>query len=166
MRGFCPAVDGCPRVRTRTTDRRATLAHVLLLATVGLTGCVQPSGVPGTSTLSNTWMLGIERMRNDPEPQLPFTNRFIADLAAMPRTQVVFVSTDRNNIVFNAWSSDKVLVSPWLHAEGNCMNLTYTIFQAGQQQGAFGQVVPRRRPGPRQIRHVSIGQPCCSTERW
>ncbi len=124
----------------RTLDRLPTLAKVLLLA-VGLAGCVQPSGVPGTTTLSNTWMLGIERMHDDPEPQLPFTNRFIADLAAMPRTQVVFVGTDRNSFAFNAWSGDKVLVSPWLHAEGNCMNLTYTIFQSGQQQAAFGTVV-------------------------
>lgn len=106
----------------RTLDRLPTLAKVLLLA-VGLAGCVQPSGVRGTTTLSNTWMLGIERMHDDPEPQLPFTNRFIADLAAMPRTQVVFVGTDRNSFAFNAWSGDKLLVSPRLHAEGNCMTL-------------------------------------------
>ncbi len=109
---------------------------------LGLAGCVPPYGVPGTTTLRGTWMLGIERMHDDPEPQLPFTNRFIADLAAMPRTQVVFVGTDRNSFAFNAWSGDKVLVSPWLHAEGNCMNIAYTIFQSGQQQAAFGTVVP------------------------
>jgi hypothetical protein len=127
-------------VRACTPDRFPTLAKVLLPA-VRLAGCVQPSGVPGTTMLGNSWMLGIERMRDDPEPQLPFTNRFIADLAAMPRTQVVFVGTDRNSSAFNAWSGDKVLVSPWLHAEGHCMNLTYTIFQSGQQQAAFGTVV-------------------------
>jgi hypothetical protein len=112
-----------------------------LLPAVGLAGCVRPSGVSGTTTLSNPWMLGIEWMHDDPEPHLPFTNRFIADLAAMPRTRVVFVGTDRNRFAFNAWSADKVPVSPWLHAEGNCMNVTYTMFQSGQQQAAFGTVV-------------------------
>jgi hypothetical protein len=127
-------------VHTRSVDRLTTLAKALL-PTVGLAGCVPPSGVPGTTALNSPWMLGIERMHDDPEPQLPFTNRFIADLAAMPRTRVVFVGTDRNSFAFNAWSADKVLVSPWLHAEGNCMNVTYTIFQSGQQQAAFGTVV-------------------------
>jgi hypothetical protein len=123
------------------SNRSAALAYALL-AVLSLAGCVQPYGVPGTTTLRGTWMLGIERMRDDPELQLPFTNRFIADLAAMPRTQVVFVGTARNSFAFNAWSGDKVLVSPWLHAEGNCMNIAYTIFQTGQQQAAFGQIVP------------------------
>jgi hypothetical protein len=114
----------------------------LLPAAFGLAACVQPYGVPGTTSLRGTWMLGIERMHDDPEPQLPFTNRFLADLAGMPRTQVVFVGTDRNGSAFDAWSGDKVLVSPWLRAEGNCMNVTYTIFQSGQQQVTFGQVIP------------------------
>ena len=120
---------------------------VLLLTAFGVAGCVQPSGVPGATTLSNTWMLGIERMHDDPEPQLPFTNRFIADLAAMPSVQVVFAGNDRNSFLFNAWRGDKVLVSPWLHGEGNCMNLTYTIFQSGEQQAVFGLVIVRMPAG-------------------
>lgn len=125
----------------RTRDRVATLAK-LLLSAAGITGCAQPSGTLGPAALSKPWMLGIERMRGDPEPQLPFTNQFIADLAAMPNVQVVFLGSDRNNFAFHAWSGDKLRVSPWLHGEGNCMNLTYTIVQSGQQQAVFGQVVP------------------------
>ncbi len=127
-------------MRTSTTGGPLALATVLLSA-AGLFGCVPPSGVPGTTALSKPWMLGIERMRGDPEQQLPFTNRFIADLAAMPQVQVVFVGNDRNGFLFNAWSGGKVLVSPWLHGEGNCMNLTYTIFQSGEQQAVFGVVI-------------------------
>jgi hypothetical protein len=108
VRAISSAGKGATRVHTRTIDRLPILAKVLLPA-VGLAGCVQPSGVPGTTTLNNPWMLGIERMHDDPEPQLPFTNRFIADLAAMPRTQVVFVGTDRNSFAFNAWSGIRFL---------------------------------------------------------
>ena len=59
-------------------------------------------------------MFGVERMRGDPEPQLPYTNQFIADLAAMPSVQVVFMGDERNRFAFNAWAGGKVLVSPWL----------------------------------------------------
>ncbi len=81
-------------------------------------------------------------MRGDPAPQFPYTNRFLADLAAMPKVQVVYVGDDRNSFLFNAWKGDKVLVSPWLHGEGNCMNLTYTIFQSGEKQAVLGLAVP------------------------
>jgi hypothetical protein len=128
-------------VRLPTMDRAAALAMALLVA-AGTCGCTQPIGVPGPTALRQPWMLGIEPMRADPEPQLPFTNRFIADLAAMPRVQVVFVGNDLVSFTFNAWSGGKVLVAPWLHGENNCMNLTYTIFQSGEQQAVFGQVVP------------------------
>ena len=114
---------------------------VLLLLAAGVAGCTQPAGVPAPTTLSQPWMFGIERMRGDPEPQLPFTNRFIVDLSAMPKAQVVFVGSDRNSFLFNAWQGGRVLVSPWLHGEGNCMNVTYTLFQAGEQQGVYGLVV-------------------------
>jgi hypothetical protein len=131
---------------TRTINQMPTLAAILLSA-AGVTGCVQPSGTFGATALSKSWMLGIERMRGDPEPQLPFTNRFIADLAAMPRVQVVFLGPDRNSFAFSAWSDGKVLVAPWLHGEGNCMNFTYTIFQSGQQQAVLGQMVPTMPAG-------------------
>ena len=105
------------------------------------TGC-QPIGVPGATALRQSWMFGIERMRGDPEPQLPFTNQFIATLAAMPDVQVVYVDDASNRYAFNAWPGGKLLVSPWLRGEGHCMNITYTIFQSGQQQAVFGQVIP------------------------
>jgi hypothetical protein len=131
---------------TGTIDSMLALV-VILLSAAGTTGCVQPSGTSGATALSKPWTLGIERMHGDPEPQLPFSNRFIADLAAMPRVQVVFLGPDRNSFAFSAWSDGKVLVEPWLHGEGNCMNFTYTIFQSGQQQGVFGQVVPTMPAG-------------------
>jgi hypothetical protein len=86
-------------------------------------------------------MFGVETMRSDPAPQLPYTNRFIADLSAMPNVQVVWLGEERNNFLFSAWTGEKVLVSPWLHGEGNCMNLTYTIFQSGEKQAVLGLVV-------------------------
>ncbi len=125
------------------TVRMTAPATILLLA-AGMVACVQtqPVGTSATPALSKPWMFGIERMRADPEPQLPFTNRFIMDLSAMPNVQVVFLGGDRNSSLFNAWSGGKVLVSPLLHGEGNCMTLTYTIFQAGEQQAVFGLVIP------------------------
>lgn len=92
-------------------------------------------------------MFGIERMRGDPGPQLPYTNQFIDDLAAMPGVQIVYVTDDRNGPAFNAWKGSKVLVSPWLRGEYNCMNITYTIFASGQQQAVFGVVVPAMLAG-------------------
>jgi hypothetical protein len=115
---------------------------LVLLFPGGLIGCVPPAGMGWPVPLAQTWMFGIETMRGDPEPQLPFTNRFIADLSAMPRVQIVYVGSERNDFLFNAWKGNKVLVSPWLHGEGNCMNLAYTVFQSGEQQGLLGIVVP------------------------
>lgn len=86
-------------------------------------------------------MFGVETMRGDPAPQLPYTNRFIADLSAMPNVQVVYVGNERNNYLFSAWKGDKVLIAPWLRAEGNCMNLTYTVFQSGEREAVLGLVV-------------------------
>ena len=97
--------------------------------------------------MRQSWMFGIVRMRGYPAPQLPYTNQFIAALAAMPAVKIVYVGDDTNRFAFNAWAGGKVLVSPWLRGEGNCMNITYTIFQAGQQQAVFGQVVPAMYAG-------------------
>jgi hypothetical protein len=119
-----------------------------ILSLLGATGCVQqPYGVPGAASLHRSWMFGVEQMRGDPEPQLPFTNRLIADLAAMPSVQVVYVGDMRARYAFDQWSQGKVLVSTWLHAEGSCMNITYTLFEAGQQQGVFGLIVPAMPAG-------------------
>ena len=127
---------------SRAARLTASLAGVLLTAA----GC-QPVSMPWPATLSASWMFGIETMRGDPAPQLPYTNRFIADLAAMPKVQVVYVGDERNSFLFNAWKGGKVVVSPWLHGEGNCMNLTYTIFQSGEKQAVLGLVVPAMPAG-------------------
>ena len=60
----------------------------------------------------------------------------------MPNVQVVYVDDPRNSAPFASWQGGKLLVSPWLHGEGNCMNITYTILVSGQQQPAFGLVIP------------------------
>jgi hypothetical protein len=132
-------------MRHRPGHRISAPASIILAAIV-TTAC-QPIGVPGSTALRQSWMFGVERMRGDPEPQLPYTNQFIADLAAMPSVQVVFMGDERNRFAFNAWTGGKVLVSPWLRGEGNCMNITYTIFQSGQQQSVFGQVIPATPAG-------------------
>jgi len=124
-----------------STGNRSWAFAVTVLAGAGTISC-QPAGVPGSTALQKSWMFGIERMRGDPEPQLPYTNQFIANLAAMPSVQIVYVGDERNSYAFNAWTGGKALVSPWLRGEGNCMNITYTIFVTGQQRAVFGQVVP------------------------
>jgi hypothetical protein len=131
------------RLRGVTGMRSVTL---IVVAAASMTAC-QPTGVPGSTTLQKSWMFGIERMHDDPEPQLPYTNQFIAVLAAMPSVQIVFVGDERNNYAFNAWTGGKVLVSPRLRGEGNCMNISYTIFAFGVQQAVFGQVIPAMPAG-------------------
>jgi hypothetical protein len=120
---------------------RAAQRVIPLLTAVSLMGCVPPVGVQAPTALSKTWMFGIDRMAGDPAPQLPFTNRMIADLAAMPNVQVVYADDYRNAPLFQSWQGGKVLVSPWLHAEGNCMNITYTIFQQGEREAVFGLAI-------------------------
>lgn len=127
--------------------RRLIPYMVVLPAALVAASCAQPVGVPAPVTLSDPWMLGVAAMKGDPAPQLPFTNRFIADLAATPNVRVVYVETDYNDHAFSNWAGDKIRVSPWLHAEDNCMNLTYTVFQSGQQQAVFGLVVARPPAG-------------------
>lgn len=112
-----------------------------VLSAAGAAGCMQPIGTAWPVALSRSWMFGIETMRGDPAPQLPYTNRFIADLAAMPNVQVVWMGEERNSFAFNAWKGEKVLVSSWLRAQGNCMDLTYTIFQSGEKQAVLGLIV-------------------------
>ena len=132
-------------MRSPTGNRSRALAAIVL-AGAGTTSC-QPAGVPGSTALQKSWMFGIERMRGDPEPQLPYTNQFIANLAAMPSVQIVYVGDERNRFAFNAWTGGRVLVSTWLRGEGTCMNITYTIFVSGKQQAVFGQVVPAMLAG-------------------
>ena len=107
-----------------------------------LAACAQPEGVPGPGSLSQQWMFGIERMQGDPLPQLPYTNRFIADLAAMPKVQVVYLGAPETAGLFASWSAGRLVVAPRLRAERSCMTVTYTIFQSGEQQGVFGLIIP------------------------
>jgi len=121
--------------------RRVGILILVLLSVAGTTSCVPPAGASWPVALSKPWMFGVETMRGDPEPQLPFTNRFIANLSAMPNVQVVYLGGEGNRFLFSAWTGNKVLVSPWLRAGGNCMDLTYTLFQSGEQQVVLGLVV-------------------------
>lgn len=123
------------------------LTTICLLLAVGVLGacacpCAAPSyGANGPVTLSQPWLIGIERMRGDVLPVLPYTNRFLADLAAMPNTRVVYLGTERNGFLFDADRAAKLRVAPWLHGEGNCMTLTYTVYRSGERQSAFGMAV-------------------------
>jgi hypothetical protein len=117
-------------------------AKLDMIAAGFLGACAQPAGVAGPVSLAQQWMIGVERMQGDPLPQLPFTNRFIADLAAMPNAQVVYLGTAENAGLFGSWSGGRLRVSPSLRGERSCMTVTYTIFQSGEQQGVFGLVIP------------------------
>ncbi len=127
---------------------------ICLLLAAGVLGacacqCVGPPVAfsSGPTRLAERWLIGIERVRGDVLPVLPYTNRFLADLAAMPNTQVVYLGTERNGFLFDADRFRKLRVAPWLHGEGNCMTLTYTVYRAGQQQGTFGLAVPALAAG-------------------
>ena len=114
----------------------------------GLAGGCTPVPVTPPPTLSQQWMIGIEHMRGDPLILQPLTNRFLAGLAGMPKTQVVYVGVDLNGFQFNAYAGDKLRVYPWLRAGGNCMELTYIVHRAGQQERTYGLVVPVLAAGP------------------
>jgi hypothetical protein len=131
---------GHSRRRIGPEPRRITILAASLLGALGAAGC-QPVGVPPATALRRSWLIGVERMRDDAGPQLPYTNRLIADLSAMPNVSVVYAGDDRNSFLFNASKDDKVLVSPWLHTEGHCMNVTYAVYQSGQQRAIFGLAV-------------------------
>ena len=110
------------------------LAMVCLLLTASLLGacacqCAGPpvAGASGPTQLSQRWMIGIERIQGDVLPVLPYTNRFLADLAAMPNTLVVYLGPERNGFLFAADAARKLRVAPILHGEGNCMTFTYTV---------------------------------------
>ncbi len=77
----------------------------MALLSAGAAGC-QPVSVPWPMSLTRSWMFGIETMRGDPAPELPYPNRFLADLAAMPKVQVVYVGDDRNSFIVVAVYSE------------------------------------------------------------
>ena len=104
-------------------------------------GCTPAVGPP-PATLSGTWLFGIERMGDDSLLMMPFTNRFLERLAAMPNTQVIFVGAPRNEPLFSAFPGNKLRVHSWLRGEGNCMEFTYTVFQSGQREATYSRVVP------------------------
>ncbi|HST75753.1 MAG TPA: hypothetical protein VLJ20_10315 [Acetobacteraceae bacterium] len=125
------------------------LAMVCLLLMVSLLGacacqCAGPpvAAASGPTQLAHRWMIGIERVQGDVLPVLPYTNRFLADLAAMPNTLVVYLGPGRNGFLFEAEAVRKLRVAPILHGEGNCMTFTYTVYREGQQQATFGLAVP------------------------
>jgi hypothetical protein len=113
-------------------------AICLLIAAGCLGGCAYLPPL----FLARPWLIGVERMVNDPALALPFTNRFIADLSAMPNTQVVFLNTYQNAFLFESWRGNKLRVVTWLRGERACMSITYWITQSGLTQSALGMVVP------------------------
>jgi hypothetical protein len=122
------------------------------LASGLVAGCVPvPSQSPplaAPDALSQRWMIGVERIHNDPLLLAPFTNRFLATLAGMPKVQVIFLGVGQNEHLFSAYAGDKLRVDASLRAGNNCMEITYTINQAGQQQATYGLVVPALPAGP------------------
>lgn len=125
--------------------RAGTALRVGIVAS--LIGACTPVIGPPPATLGQTWMIGLERMRDDSLLMMPFTNRLQAALAAMPNTQVIFVGAPRNDPLFSAFPGNKMRVYPWLHGEGNCMEFSYTVFQSGQVQATFSHVVPALAAG-------------------
>lgn len=115
------------------------LSAMRLLILPGLLGgCVYPP----SPSLSQQWMIGIEPMVNDPLPMLPWTNRFLADLAAMPNTQVVYVGTAENAFLFQAWRGNRLRVMTSLRTQQSCMAITYRVVEFGQIEATFGLLVP------------------------
>jgi hypothetical protein len=131
------------------------LAMICLLLVASLLGacacqCAGPPPVvvsSGPTSLAQRWMIGIERVQGDVLPVLPYTNRFLADLAAMPNALVVYLGTERNGFLFAADTVRRLRVAPILHGEGNCMTFTYTVYREGQQQATFGLAVPALMAG-------------------
>jgi hypothetical protein len=115
-----------------------TLGITMVAALLG--GCT-PANYTPPPTLSQQWMIGVEAMDNDPVQMQPFTNRFMAALAGMPKTQLVWLGSDVNAHRFSAYPADKLLVRSSLRANGSCMQITYTVMRGGQNVGSYGLVI-------------------------
>ena len=98
--------------------------------------------------LAQTWLFGIERMRDDPLLLAPYTNRLIADLAAQPNVRVISLASEPNGFLFNTVGAPKLRVMAWLRGEGQCMQFSYSVVSAGQQMATFGLTVPPLPAGP------------------
>jgi hypothetical protein len=140
----------CRTHAAATTERRVCCWRNLCVAlAAGVAGsCTPVYYTTAPTTLSQTWMIGIERMRNDPLLLAPNTNRFLAVLAAMPQVQVVFVGADRNDQMFSAYTGNKLRVYPALRTDNACMEFSTSVFRAGQQVVTYGLVVPPLPAGP------------------
>ena len=114
---------------------------------LGLVACGCTGGT-APAALQLHWLIGIERMQDDPLLMLPNTNRFLNDLAAMPSTQVVFLGSAENAGLFAANATSKLRVWTWLHGERSCLQVTYTVSVAGQQEATYGLVIPPLAAGP------------------
>lgn len=86
-------------------------------------------------------------MRYDAPLQMPYSNRLLADIAAMPNTQVVALSSARNAWDFDAWIGNKIRVETRMRDQGWCMTINYTVMMAGQQSQVYGLVVPEPQFG-------------------
>lgn len=120
--------------------RRRRAQHGAALVATLAVGCTPAPSPP--PVLAQHWMIGLERMRGDALFLAPYTNRFLATLAAMPMVQVVYLGADQNEHLFGAWTAPKLHVYPALRAEGACMQITYTKLVEGQLQTTYGLVIP------------------------
>lgn len=108
--------------------------------------CAAAADVP--TQLSQRWLLGVGTMAGDPKLLRPYTNRFMADLGAMPGVKIVDISPAWNAHYFRTSEDDRIEVVPVLHAEGNCMEITYTVYRHGVEHGRSGLVVTPLYAGP------------------
>jgi hypothetical protein len=129
-------------VRCRASIWGGIAAGLGIGLAAGLGGCMPVASTQPVLSLSQHWMFGIERMRDDSVIMLPSTNRFLKVLAGMPNVQVVYLGADRNDQLFSSYTGNRLRVYSWLRAENSCMHITYTIYQTGQQEGTFGLVIP------------------------
>jgi hypothetical protein len=104
--------------------------------------CVQPVDVPPPASVVRHWTIGVAPIVGDAEPRLPFTNRFIVDLSAMPNVSVGSLAARQDSSAFEVAHDRKLSVAARLHADGHCMDFSYTVMQEGQQQAVFSLVVP------------------------
>ena len=121
-----------------------------------LAGCAHSDNSPcapcavakAPTQLSRHWLLGMGVMTGDAALLRPYTNRFMADLGAMPGVRIIDITPPWNAHLFRSSEDDHIEVVPVLHAEGNCMEITYTVYRHGTEQGRYSVVVTPLYSGP------------------
>jgi hypothetical protein len=128
---------------------RASFAVVLAVWMSGCAHCVpcKQDSHGGPVVLRGDWMIGIEPVVGDANPLLPYTNRLLTDLAAMPKIQVIYAGSERNAWPFQAQSGQTIGLAPWLHGDGQCMTANYVVRVSGQETGRYSLITPRLTAG-------------------